>query len=55
MQTKKDIDNLLKSLFDALAGKIIKNDKQIKRVQAEIVEFSLIGGISIEVARFGSR
>lgn len=47
-----DIDNLLKSLFDSIqcAG-IIKNDKQIKKMYVEILEDSLIEGISLKLVK----
>ena len=45
-----DIDNLLKSLFDALQEvKILRDDKQIKQVKAEIKEYSLFEGISLVI------
>ena len=44
-----DIDNLLKSLFDALQGNMIVNDSQIKRVIAEIKEDSFVDAISVSI------
>ena len=43
-----DLDNLLKSLFDALQGaKIIKNDSQIRKAIVEIKEFEPFEGIAL--------
>ena len=43
-----DIDNLLKTLFDALQKSgIIKNDNQIRRVNAELKDNSIFEGISV--------
>ena len=45
-----DVDNLLKNLFDGLEGTIIKNDKQIKKISAEIQNNSFVEGISLIVS-----
>lgn len=43
-----DIDNLLKSLFDAMQkDHYLVNDRQIRVVKAEIIENSLLQGIRI--------
>jgi Holliday junction resolvase RusA-like endonuclease len=45
-----DIDNLLKCLFDALQhAKVIKNDNQIRYLEALIEENSLIEGVSLDI------
>ena len=48
-----DLDNLLKSVCDALQkSKYIVNDKQIKKINAEIIENTLIDGISIAIHKY---
>lgn len=45
-----DIDNLLKSLFDAIQkSNILKDDYQIKKVEAQIISDSFVDGISIQI------
>jgi len=44
-----DIDNYLKVLFDALQGVVYVNDKQIKKVEVEIIEGAEEGEILVWV------
>lgn len=44
---KGDVDNLLKSLLDALKLVLVKDDNQIKKINAEIIENCFIQGIAI--------
>lgn len=44
-----DIDNYLKVLFDAMQGVMIVNDKQIKRVDVEIIEGAEEGEVLVEI------
>jgi len=46
-QCYADIDNLLKSLFDALKLKLLGDDSQIKEINAKIIENSFTDGISV--------
>lgn len=52
-EAKIDIDNLLKTALDAMNGVIYPDDSQIKRIQAEIIEFSAMEGAWIIVDRAG--
>jgi len=48
-----DIDNLLKSLFDALQhSDIIKNDNLIKKISVEIHECSMLEGITLKIIEY---
>jgi len=46
---KKDLDNTLKAIQDALEGISYENDKQIKKIIAEKIEFCGWDGIEIRV------
>jgi len=48
-QGRKDLDNTLKAIQDALEGIAYENDKQIKRIEAEKISFAGWDGIEIEV------
>src|SRR5689334_18672520 len=39
-----DLDNLLKGLLDALQGHILENDRQVKAINARIIEADVIEG-----------
>lgn len=45
-----DIDNYLKVLFDALQGVAYVNDKQIKKLEVEIIEGAEEGEVLVRVA-----
>jgi Holliday junction resolvase RusA-like endonuclease len=48
-----DLDNLLKSLFDALQeAKVVENDNQIRKAKVEIKEDSLFEGISLMIKNY---
>lgn len=48
-----DLDNLLKTLFDSLQkSEIINNDKLVRKVNAVIIDNSLIEGIRISLNEF---
>jgi len=48
-QGRKDLDNTLKAVQDALEGIAYENDKQIKRIEAEKISYAGWDGIEIEV------
>ena len=48
-QGRKDLDNTLKAIQDALEGIAYENDKQIKKIEAEKISNAGWDGIEIEV------
>lgn len=44
-----DIDNMLKSIFDGMKGRIVSDDICIKKLNVEVVEFGDLSGVEIEV------
>ena len=48
-QGRKDLDNTLKAVQDALEGIAYENDKQIKKIEAEKISNAGWDGIEIEV------
>lgn len=48
-QTTGDIDNLLKPTLDVLKGTLIRDDRQIKSIKAELKEYSSKQGVHIRL------
>jgi len=48
-QTTGDIDNLLKPTLDVLKGSLIRDDRQIKSIQAVLKEYSNKQGVQIRL------
>lgn len=52
-RTLIDLDNALKVVFDALQGVLYVNDKQVKKLTAEVGEPVLGGGLSVGINHGG--
>lgn len=50
-ECKCDIDNLAKALLDAMQGRIIKDDKYIKKLSLEIIDHSFMEGIAVTMRK----
>lgn len=55
MGASGDIDNLLKPTIDALKGTMLRDDRQIKRLHAQIIETSDKQGIVVKLRKLNPR